>query len=158
MMRIDERRSASDGAYNDPQLGPSSRDEPSFAQLLKDLASNSSLLLKQEVELVKSEFSENVKRLGRNLALLALGGLVALAALMTLLGAASNGLAEALNEVVPPSVAVWLAPLIVGVVVAIIAAMVLTKAMAALRAESLAPRRTIETLKEDKQWLQNRMK
>lgn len=169
MIRTDERTSSAgrphNGAHNGPHNGtsagaskPAAEREPSLGQLLKDLASQSGLLVKQEVELAKSEVSEKVKVVGRNLAYLAIGGLVAFAAFLTLLGAASYGLMEALDDVVSPSVAVWLAPLIVGVVVAIVAAVLLTKAIAALRAESLAPRRTIETLKEDKQWLQNRMK
>jgi uncharacterized membrane protein YqjE len=133
-------------------------EEPSIGTLLKNLSTESRTLVQKEIELAKTEMAEKAARLGRNVAYVAVGGLVAFAALLTLLGAASYGLMEALDERIPASVAVWLAPLIVGGVVAVVAAVLIGKAMAKLRSETLAPRKTLETLQENKQWLLDRTK
>jgi hypothetical protein len=130
--------------------------EPSFARLLKDLTSDSRTLLQKEIELAKAEMSEKASRIGRNLGYLAVGGLVAFAAFLTLLGAASYGLMEALDERIPSSVAIWLAPLIVGAVVAIVGGALVASALSTLRNEGLAPRKTLDSLQENKQWLVNR--
>jgi len=50
--------------------------------------------------------------------------------------------------------AIWIAPLIVGVIIAVIAAVMIYKAKLTLENASLVPRKTIETLKDDKQWAQ----
>ena len=131
--------------------------EPSFARLLKDLTSDSRTLIQKEIELAKAEMSEKASRIGRNLGYLAVGGLVAFAALLTLLGAASYGLMEALDERMPSSVAIWLAPLIVGAIVAIIGGALVASALSTLRHEGLAPRKTLDSLQENKQWIQERV-
>jgi hypothetical protein len=147
--------------WSDPACEPSAsvRDgehEPSLGRLLKNLTSESRTLLRKEIELAKTEMMEKAARIGRNLGYLALGGLIAFAAFLTLLGAASYGLMEALDERIPSSVAIWLAPLLVGVAVAIAAGVLISKALATLRNEDLTPHKTKETLQENKQWLLNR--
>jgi hypothetical protein len=52
----------------------------------------------------------------------------------------------------------WLAVLIVGVVVAIVGLLLVQKGLSALKNFSLVPEKTIETLKEDKEWAQQQMK
>ena len=131
-------------------------EEPSLGTLLKNLTSESRTLIQKEIELAKAEMTEKARRVGRNLAYLAVGGLVGFAALLTLLGAASYGLMEALDERIPVSVAIWLAPLLVGTAVAIVAGVLISKALATLRCETLTPRKTLETMQENKQWLLNR--
>jgi high-affinity Fe2+/Pb2+ permease len=49
------------------------------------------------------------------------------------------------------------AALIVGIVVAIIGYVLISRARSALQGASLAPRRTVETLKEDKAWASEQM-
>jgi hypothetical protein len=46
----------------------------------------------------------------------------------------------------------------VAVLVGIIAAVVISKALAALKNTEVAPRQTVETLKEDAQWAKQQMK
>jgi hypothetical protein len=130
--------------------------EPSLGRLLKDIAADSRTLVQKEIQLAKEEISDKATRIGRNVGYLAVGGLTAFAAFLTLLGAASYGLMEALNERIPQSVAIWLAPLIVGGVVAVVAAVLVGKALATLREEGIAPRQTIDSLQENKEWLLNK--
>jgi hypothetical protein len=53
--------------------------------------------------------------------------------------------------------AAWLAPLIVGGLVAGCGYVLLQKALTALKEEHLAPERTMESLQENKRWLQQKV-
>jgi xanthine/uracil permease len=51
----------------------------------------------------------------------------------------------------------WLAPLLVGAILAAIGYSLIQKALTALRQESVVPERTVETLKDDKEWAQEKI-
>jgi xanthine/uracil permease len=133
------------------------REERSIGQLLKELRDETTTLLRQEVDLAKTEMSEKASRLGTNLGSLALGGGVALLGALALLAAVIYGLTSILNQFMSVGVAIWLAPLLVGLVLAAIGYSLVQKALATLRQESLTPRKTTETLQENKEWLKARM-
>lgn len=133
------------------------REERSIGQLLKELRDETTTLLRQEVDLAKTEMSEKASRLGTNLGSLALGGGVALLGALALLAAVIYGLTSILNQFLSVGVAIWLAPLLVGLVLAAIGYSLVQKAVATLRQESLTPRKTTETLQENKEWLKARM-
>jgi xanthine/uracil permease len=134
------------------------RDDRSLGQLLRSLTQELSTLMRQEVELAKTEVSEKASRAGANLGALALGGAVAFAGALALLFAVVNGLTTLLVRVVSAEVAVWLAPLLVGVVLALIGVSMSKKALAALRQEGITPKRTTQSLQENKEWLQEKIK
>jgi len=133
------------------------REERSIGQLLKELRDETSTLLRQEVDLAKTEIAEKASRTGKNLGSLALGGSVAFLGALALLAAVIYGLTSLLNQFMSVGVAIWLAPLIVGLVLAAIGYSLVQKALATLRQESLTPRRTTQTLQENKEWLKARM-
>jgi xanthine/uracil permease len=134
------------------------REETSITGLFRQLRDETTQLLRQEVALVKTEMSEKGARVGRNTAYLAVGGLVAYAGVLLLLAAISVLIAWLLTLAdVNPWIAGWVGPLIVGVIVAVIGYSLVQKALATLKNETPVPEKTIETLKEDKQWVQNRM-
>ncbi len=133
------------------------REERSIGQLLKELRDETTTLLRQEVELAKTEMSEKASRTGRNLGSLAVGGGVAFLGALALLAAVVYGLTSILNQFMSVGVAIWLAPLIVGLVLAAVGYSMLQKALAALKQESLTPQRTTQTLQENKEWLKARM-
>jgi xanthine/uracil permease len=133
------------------------REERSIGQLLKELRDETTTLLRQEVDLAKTEMSEKALRTGRNLGSLAMGGGVAFLGALALLAAVVYGLTSILNQFMSVGVAIWLAPLIVGLVLAGIGYSLVQKALATLRQESLTPRKTTETLQENKEWLKARM-
>src|SRR5580693_2866607 len=81
----------------------------SIAALLSDLASETGLLVRTELALLKAELSEKLGRAGQGVAALGAGALIAFSGWLALLAAAVLGLAT----VVPP----WLAALIVALVV-----------------------------------------
>lgn len=133
------------------------REERSIGQLLKELRDETTTLLRQEVDLAKTEMSEKASRIGSNLGSLALGGSVAFLGALALLAAVVYGLTSILNQFMSVGVAIWLAPLIVGAALAAIGYSLVQKALATLRQESLTPRKTTETLQENKEWLKARM-
>lgn len=133
------------------------REERSFGQLFKELRDETTTLLRQEVDLAKTEITEKASRAGKNVGSLAIGGGVAFLGALALLAAVIYGLTSLLNQFMSVGVAIWLAPLIVGAVLAAIGYGLVQKALAALRRESLTPQRTTQTLQENRAWLKARM-
>ena len=133
------------------------REERSIGQLLKELRDETTTLLRQEVDLAKTEMAEKASRTGKNLGSLAVGGGVAFLGALALLAAVVYGLTSFLNQLMSVGVAIWLAPLIVGLVLAAIGYSLVQKALATLKQESLTPQKTTQTLQENKEWLRAKM-
>lgn len=133
------------------------KDERSIGQLLKELTQESSTLLKQEVNLAKTEMSEKASRVGTNLGGVAVGGAVALLGAIGLMLAAVYGLGAILNNFLSPETASWLAPLIVGGILAAVGYSMIKKALETLKRESLAPEKTTQSLQENKEWLKQKI-
>jgi len=126
------------------------KQDRSIGELFSELATETGTLIRKEIELAKVELSQKASRVGRNVGYLVLGGAVAYAALLALLAA----IITALANVIPW----WAAAFVVAVVVGIVAAVMISKAVATLKQTELAPRQTTETLKEDVQWAKQQMK
>jgi len=127
------------------------KDDRSLGELFADLARESSTLLRQEVQLAKTELGQNVSRLGRDAASIAVGGLLAYAGLLAILAAIIIGLAAA-------GLPWWVAALLVGLIVVGIGYGLIQRGLTALKRENLAPRRTIETLQDDAQWAKEQVR
>ncbi|HEX2225228.1 MAG TPA: phage holin family protein [Thermoanaerobaculia bacterium] len=132
-------------------------DQRSLGQILKELSTETSTLLRQEVDLAKTEMSEKASRLGSNLGSVAVGGAVAFLGALALLSAVVAGLISLLDQFIDLEVAVWLAPLLVGIALAAVGYGLIKKALETLKQESLAPRRTTESLQENKEWLKSKI-
>ena len=124
-------------------------EERPLGELFSDLASETSTLVRNEVALAKVELTEKATAVGKNVASLVIGGVVANAALLAICAAAIL----LLNMAMPA----WLAALIVGVIVGCVAWLVISKAVSALRRTELKPRETVESLKEDAQWIKDQV-
>jgi len=122
----------------------------SITTLLSDLASETILLIRQEVALMKAELSEKFSRIGQGVGALGAGALIAFSGWLVLLAAAVLGLAT----VVPA----WLAALIVALVVLAIAGVLFFIGKNRFDADSLTPRRTLRSLREDEEWLRDRLR
>jgi len=134
------------------------RDDRSLGQILRDLRDETSQLLRQEVDLAKTEMSEKMSRLGSNMGSVATGGAVLFAGALVLLAALTLGLIALFSQFMDRDVAMWLAPLLVGGVLAAIGYGMVKKALQALKQEGIAPQRTTQSLKENKEWLTAKMK
>lgn len=128
-----------------------SRDDRSLGELFAELANEMTTLVRQELTLARTELSQKATRMGRDVAFLALGGAVAYAGFLAILAAVIIALATI-------GLPWWLSALIVGVVVAGVGYFLVQRGLTALRREDLAPRQTIETLREDTQWAKEQMK
>lgn len=129
-----------------------------IGSLLSDLRSESTTLLRQEIALAKAELNEKASRAGKGAMEIAAGGALAYAGLIILL----FGIAMLITRVLVgfgmnPETAAWLGPVAVGLIVAAVGAVMLTKAKNAMSGERLFPRETVESLKEDKRWVQNKL-
>jgi hypothetical protein len=133
-------------------------DQPSIAQLFKDLREEGTLLLREEIALAKKEVSEKVSNTAPNLTYIVAGALVGYSALIFLLLALSSIISQALvAQEVNPGWAAFLGFLIVALIVGILSAVMILKGIQTLKKLSLVPDKTIETLKEDKTWAQNKI-
>jgi putative Mn2+ efflux pump MntP len=133
------------------------KEERSIGQLLKELTQETSNLLKQEVDLAKTEISEKASRVGTNLGAVAVGGSVGLLGAIALLMAVIYGLGALLNNFLSPETASWLAPLIVGAILATTGYSMIKKSLDTLKRESLTPQRTTQSLQENKEWLRQKI-
>jgi xanthine/uracil permease len=122
----------------------------SLGELFADLSRKTTLLVRQELELAKTEMTEKATEAGKNIGFLIAGGAVLYMGLLFILAA----VAILLATVVPD----WLAALIVGLVVAVIGLVLVQRGRAALKQTTLKPEKTIESLKEDKEWVQQQVK
>lgn len=122
------------------------RDERSLGDLFAELARETSTLVRQELELASTEMSQRASRAGKDAAILVLGGAVAYAGFLALVAAVILVLGEL-------GLPWWLAAFIVGALVIGAGSALVTRARAALQRADLLPRKTIETLKEDREWV-----
>lgn len=119
--------------------------ERSLLSLFSDLWRETTTLVHEEAELAKAELSEKVSQVTTGAGEIAAGGAILFAGFIVLLFAAVG----ALQLMLPTEHSIWIAPLIVGLVVMIIGYIALSRGKKQMQAESLAPRRTIESLKRD---------
>jgi uncharacterized membrane protein YqjE len=124
--------------------------EPSLGELFKQLAQDSATLVKQEVALAKVEMRENLRSAGKDAAMIAVGGGLLLVGLLVLTAALVAVIGDALDNY-------WLGALIVGLLFVVIGGVLAKNNLAKLKKDSLGPEQTIQTLKEDKRWLQSEM-
>ncbi|MDA0159023.1 phage holin family protein [Solirubrobacter ginsenosidimutans] len=118
--------------------------ERSLGELVKELAGQTSTLVRQEIQLAQAEVTEKGKLAGKGAGMLAGAGVAALLGL----GALTALLIIALDG----AVALWLAALIVTVLwLAVAGALAMTGKKALQSATPPVPQ-TVETVKEDIQW------
>lgn len=136
-IRIDRARSA---RFNG---GP--REEPPIGELFKELSTDATTLVRQEVALAKAELRQTAKQLGRDAAK------VGAAAVLAWFGAMA-GVAFLILALGALLDSYWLSALIVAVVFLGIAAILAKNAKEDMQKAELKPVRTMETLQEDKAW------
>jgi uncharacterized membrane protein YqjE len=123
--------------------------DASTGDLVKRLASETSELVRQEVELAKAELAAKAKEAGKGAGMFGGAGLLGFFAF----GALTACLILALDTALPT----WLAALIVAVVYgAIGGVLALTGKRKVQEAAPPVPEETVESVKEDVQWLKTR--
>jgi hypothetical protein len=127
--------------------------DKSLGTLFSDLTRETLDLVRQEIALGRAEISEKISSAQTGITSMAIGGAVAAAGLLIILLAVVNLLAMYL----PPDLAPWLAPLIVGVVVAAVGYGMLKAGSSKLKPEKLVPHRTVDSLMRDKHVVKGRL-
>jgi uncharacterized membrane protein YqjE len=123
--------------------------DQSIGELVKDLATETSTLVRQELDLAKAEMTERGKRAGKG------AGMLGSAALVGLL--AAGALTACLIAALDLAMATWLAALVVTVVFgAIAAALAMTGRKQIREAAPPVPEQAIDSVKEDVQWAKTR--
>jgi hypothetical protein len=124
---------------------PELRQERSIGELFGQLSQDMTMLVRQEVQLARAEMSEKLSRLTANLVSVIAGGFVAYVGALALVAALILGL----NNLA--SISPWVSALIVGAVLAIAGYAMLRRGLGELKRVDLAPRRTVENIKDDVQ-------
>ena len=122
----------------------------SLGDLFSTLANQTSTLVRQEVNLARTEMTQKVTSLGRDAGIIGAGAVVGLGAL----GALVATLIIVLDIWLP----LWAAALIVTVVLAIIAGVLVQQGISAIKKIDPAPRTTIKTLQDDVAWAKEQTK
>ena len=129
-----------------PPAPEAPRDRP-IGDLVKDLAGQTSTLIRQEIELAQAELSQKGKQAGKGAGMLvgaAVAGLLAL-------GAVTAALITLLDDVM----ATPLAALIVTVLWAVVALVLASAGRKSLQQATPPVPQIVETVKEDIQWAKN---
>jgi hypothetical protein len=116
--------------------------DQSFTSLLKELIGELGQLIRQELRLAQAEASEKVSQAQNGVIALIVGLLFAFSALLILLQA----VVVALATVMPA----WLASVIVGLVVAVIAFILVRQGQSNLNPVNLVPERTLNAMRSDR--------
>lgn len=127
---------------------PQVDDSRSIGELFSAATRDVGELIRKEIELAKTETKEEVQRAAKGGAMFAVAGLAAFLALFLVSFAAAWGLAE----VMPAGVAF----LIVGIVYLAVAYVAFNEARNRMKKFDPVPRETVDTLKEDVQWVKTR--
>jgi uncharacterized membrane protein YqjE len=122
----------------------------SVPEVLQDIVGNIEEIIRSEFRLAKAEVREEASNAAPPLKMIVVGAGIGFYALGFLLFTLVMGLAT--------MVATWLAALMVGAVLGIIALALITTASKRLKQVNAVPERTIETMKENVQWAKNQIK
>lgn len=125
------------------------RDDRSLGELFGDFSRESSTLLRQELALARTELSTTASDILGDMRLLAIGGAVVYAGLLTVVAA----LVLALGMAMP----MWASALLVGAAVLIGGGAVTLMGLQRLKQRSLQPEQTVESLREDAEWLKSQV-
>jgi hypothetical protein len=135
------------------------KEERSLGDLFSELATETSTLVRQEVALAQVELTQKATRAGKQVGFLVVGGAVGYAGLLVILAAIIIGLTQLIA-----SLSGWmlitsaaLAAVLVGVIIGAVSYVLVTGALTALKNTDLAPRQTIESVKEDAQWIKDQV-
>lgn len=132
--------------------GPQGRTggESSLGDLFTGLTYDLSTLVRKEIDLARTETLEKVSQATRSVVFMVAGGMLAYAGLIALIIAA----AVALANVMP----FWLSTLVVGLLVLIVGTVLVQSGRSMLSNISIVPEKTVESIKEDTEWVKEQVR
>jgi hypothetical protein len=135
------------------------RDGPVVIQILRRLRDELLLLIRQEIALARTETEEKLRRLGRHAVVMGAGAVIALVGAFLISQAVAAGAAVLLTVIgLEAEIAAWLGPAAVGVILGVVGYAVFAGAKKQISDEGLMPEETLESLRRDKAWAQEKLK
>lgn len=125
---------------------PAVRHERTLGELFGEFSQDMTMLVRQEIRLARTEMSEKLAAISRRLTSVVAGGFVAYLGALALVA----GIILLLTEVV--GIPAWLSALLLGAAMAIGGYVTLRAGLRQLKNIDPAPRRTVETIKDDVRW------
>ena len=128
-------------------IGPTPSERP-ISRIVEDILRHVGEIIRSEIRLAQTEMKQDfqeVKHAGTYLITASVAGMFALGFLLL---AAVYGL----STIMPP----WLAAISVGVVLGIVGCVLLTKGLHLMKATSMTPDRTIQSLEDNVKWFKKR--
>jgi hypothetical protein len=122
----------------------------SVPEVLQDIVGNLQDIIRSEFRLAKTEITEEASKAARPAAAFGMGLISGIYGIGFMLLAAVYGL----STVMPA----WLAALLVGVILAIVAVAVIGSGREKLRRTNLSPDKAIKSLEENVQWAKHQIK
>jgi TRAP-type C4-dicarboxylate transport system permease small subunit len=126
------------------------REDRSLGELFSNLANQTSTLVREEVNLARTEMTQKAASLGKDAGMVGAGGVLALGGYLAFIAT----LIIVLDIWLP----LWLSALIVAVLFAGIGFVLIQQGLNAMKRLDLTPRQTIATLKDDAQWAKEQTK
>lgn len=126
------------------------KEERSLGELFSELSDEVRLLFRQEVALARTEVSSKVSHISRDAMRIGIGAVLAFVGFEALVAAGI----VALDLILP----LWLSALIVGAVLAIVGYVLIRQGMNDVKRRGITPTETLDSLKEDREWLRNQIR
>jgi hypothetical protein len=124
-------------------------DQRSLGELLGELSRGLSTLMRQEIELAKTEITGMLERAGKSGGMVAAGGALLHAGGLAIIA----GIILALGNLMP----LWLSALLIGGLITAAGYGLVRTNLRELKRIDPTPRQTIQTLKEDASWMKERV-
>ena len=126
------------------------RERP-IGDLLSDLASQVSTLVRREIELARTEIASSLMQVGRGAGLTGLGGVLIHAGLLALLAAGMLGLMQA-------GIDPWLVrPFVVGLLVIGVGIVITSIGLKQVQTTDMAPRQTVASIRRDVEYVKEQI-
>jgi hypothetical protein len=127
------------------------QDDRTLGEMFTELSRDFTTLVHQEIQLAKMEFAQKAARMRKGLVFIVGGTLLAYGGFLAVIAAVVLGLIAA-------GLPTWLGALVAGVVLGGFGYLFIHSGISTLRLDDLRPQHTIDTLKEDAQWLRTQTK
>lgn len=121
-----------------------------LSTLFSELTQETVSLFRKEIQLARSELTDKARQAGRGAAEIAIGGVLLLVAVGALAAAAILGLSQVMQP--------WLAALIVAGVLALAGGILVATGLSNVRTGNLAPRRTMDSLRDNTRWAKEQLR
>lgn len=121
---------------------PQQKEDRSLGELLGQLSQDTLTLVRQELTLAKTEMSQKLANVTKNIGMLVAGGALAYAGVLMLVASLALLLYEVFHL---PG---WVSALLVGAIVTGIGGALVMKGISAMRSADLTPHQTLDSLKE----------